>query len=122
MGLGDNPFSGGSLGGDVAALVSTLKGIVTNLSNLNLTIQTVIPRISGSFTLSAATTTIITQASIAANSIVLLTPTNATAALIVRSNGLFHSSNTPGASFTLSTQLNSAVAGGTFEYVVITPS
>lgn len=118
----DNPYSGSGVGGDLAALVSTLKGIVTNLSNLNTTLLTVIPRITGSFTLSAATTTIVTQASIAANSIVMLTPTNATAALIVRTNGLFHSTNTPGASFTLSTQVNSAVAGGTFEYTVTNPS
>ena len=143
-----NPsFGGGQLGGSLADLVSNVKNCVTNISALNtslqsatvaiqsstLTIQTAIfnvataimstfPRINGTFTFSAATTTVVSQGSIAANSIVEWSPTNATAALIVRTNGVFHLSNQPTTSFTMSTQVNSAPSGGTFNYIVINPS
>lgn len=142
-----NPAFGGQLGGGLADLVSNVKNCVTNLSALNSTVQTSVallqtttlalqtavlsigtaimstfPRINGSFTFSAATTTVVSQGSIAANSIVVPFATNATAALIVRTNGLFHLSNQPTTSFTMSTQVNSAPSGGTFNYIVINPS
>jgi hypothetical protein len=119
--MADNPAPMG-LGGNLSDLISTIKGAVQNLSALNTTLQNAFPRISGSFTLSAATTTVVTQNAISATSLVFLTPTNGTAGLILRTNGLFHSANTPGASFTLSTQAGSATTGGTFEYFVINPS
>lgn len=110
------------LGGSLVDLVSTIKGAVQNLAALNTTLGNAFPRISGSFTLSAATTTVVTQTGISATSEVFWSPTNATAALILRTNGLFHAANTPGASFSLSTQAGSATTGGTFEYFVINPS
>lgn len=116
------PFSGGNLGGGQQDIVNKLQSIATNLSTLNTSFQAAFPRITGSFTLSAATTTVVTQPAIGAQSIISLTPTNATAAFIQRTNGLFHSANAPGASFSVSTQAGSAVAGGTFEYIVINPS
>jgi hypothetical protein len=110
------------LGGNLADVVSTMKGAVTNLAALNSTLIAAFPRISGSFTLSAATTTLVTQSAISASSLVFWSPTNGTAALILRTNGLFHSANTPGSSFSLATQAGSATSGGTFEYFVINPS
>ena len=114
--------TGPQLGGSLTDVVSTMQGSVRNLSAINQTLSNLLPRIVGSFTLTAATATVVTQPSIAANSYVIPFPTNATAALIVRTNGLFVSTLTPGASFTLSTQAGSATSGGTFQYIVINPS
>lgn len=118
-----NPFmSGGPMGGGLADLVSTIKGAVTNLGRLISAVENAFPRVNGTFTLSAATTTVVTQAAIAANGIVLWSPTNATAALIERTNGLYHSLTTSGVGFSMSTQAGSATAGGTFSYVILNPS
>ena len=103
-------------------LQSTSLALTTAVFNVATAIISSFPRINGSFTFSAATTTVVSQGSIAANSIVVPFATNATAALIVRSNGLFHLSNQPTTSFTMSTQVNSAPSGGTFNYIVINPS
>lgn len=148
------PFGmGGQLGGGVADLVSTVKGGVQNLSEINQTLNgladstailaainttliaaytallaintailTTFPRINGTFTLSAATTTNVAEVRLAANAIVIPFATNATAALIVRTNGLFHSASTSGVGFTVSTQSGSATSGGTFEYIAFNPS
>lgn len=107
-----------------ADLNNTNKGGVTNLSLIYQVLLSTFPRINGTFSLSAATTTIVTQPAISASSIVAFFPTNGTAALIERTNGLFHnqSANVAGASFTMSTQAGSATAGGTFSYYVINPS
>lgn len=116
--------SGGMLGGGLSDLVNTAKGVVQNLSALNATLQNAFPRINGTFTLSAATATVITQPSIATNGIVLWAANNTTAALIERTNGLFQvaGSTVAGTSFTMSTQSGSAVAGGVWSYIVINPS
>lgn len=113
--------SQGMLGAGFADLVSTLKGGVTNLSLMAQAFSAAFPRITGSFTLSAATATVVTEPKVVASSIVQWFPTNGTAALIVRTNGLFHQTNTAGATFTMSTQSGSAIAGGTFNYVVLNP-
>lgn len=113
----DNP----GLGGGLSDLNNTNKGGVTNLAAINQTLQAIFPRVNGTFTLAAATTTNVTQPNIVALSQVFFTPTNAAAALVMRTNGLFHATNTAGASFTLSTQAGSATAGATFEYFVINP-
>lgn len=117
----DNGIGPAGFGASIADLVSTIKGAVQNLSALNQTLSAAFPRATGTVTLSAATTTLVTQTAIIAGSIVSFVPTNATAALILRTNGLYHSSNVVGASFTLTTQVGSATAGGTFEYYVVNP-
>lgn len=110
----------GTMGG-LSDLNSTNKGGVTNLAAINATLQAIFPRVNGTFTLAAATTTNVTQPNIVALSQVYFAPTNATAALIMRTNGLFVASNTAGTGFALSTQSGSATAGGTFSYFVINP-
>lgn len=104
--------------------VSTLKGVVTNLSQLIQTIVALFPRVSGSFTLTAAPTTTVTQPGIKANSIVTLTPSNAAAATLMGSaKALYVSLLTAGASFTVSTANGTSAAGTeTFSYTVINPS
>lgn len=123
-----NPMGfGGSMtdmgfGGSLNDLVSTIKGAVQNLSQINTTLQNTFPRINGTFTLSAGTTTVVTQSSIAASGIPLLMATNATAALTVRTAGLYVSAVTAGASFSVSTQNGTAVGTETFKYIVVNPS
>ncbi len=79
--------------------------------------------VSGTFTLSNATTTVVTQTAVKANSVLTgLTPTNATAALTQRTAGIYHSANTVGASFSVSTQSGSATGTETFEYTLFTPT
>lgn len=109
------------LGGGLSDLNSTNKNGVLNLSAINQTLQAIFPRVNGSFTLAAATTTNVTQPNIIALSQVFWAPTNATGALIMRTNGLYLAASTAGTGFTLSTQSGSATAGGTFSYFVINP-
>lgn len=107
-------------GGDASAVNSNLQNIARQLG---LWVQAFNGRIvSGSFTCTNATTTTVTQTAIKANSVVSLTPSNATAALLQRAQGIFHSTNTPGASFAVSTQSGTAAGTETFEYTVFTPS
>ena len=103
-------------------LASIQKGGVTNLAQIATVLGQVFPRIVGTFTLAAATTTVVTQPATAANSVVLLTPTNGTAALTARTLGLFQSANTPGASFSISTQGGAAAGTETFSYIMVNPS
>lgn len=118
----DNQQGNSGLGGGLGDLISTNKGGVQNLSLIAQILSSVFPRVFGSFTLSAATATIVTQPGItSASSIVFAFPANGTAALIVRTNGLFQSITTAGVGFTMSTQLGSATASGTFNYFVINP-
>jgi hypothetical protein len=78
--------------------------------------------VGGTFTLTAATTTVVAQTAVKANSVLALTPTNATAALTQRSAGLYHSANAVGASFSVSTQSGTAFGTETFEYILFTPT
>lgn len=103
-------------------VVSNLKNVVTNVAQLGQTLGSTFPRITGTFTLAAATTSIIAQPSVSATSKVFFTPTNGTAALTQRTAGLYHSANNPGASFSISTQSGQAIGTETFEYFVINPS
>lgn len=118
----DDNMPNQGVGGGLSDLVSTIKGAVQNLSQLNTTLQNAFPRINGTFTLSAGTTTIVTQPSIGASGIPLITATNATAALTVRTAGLFVSAMTAGVGFSLSTQSGTAQGTETFKYVVVNPS
>lgn len=105
-------------------LVSNLKNGVTNLGQLIIALQSVFPRVAGSFTLTAAATTTVTQAAIAANSLVFVMAANAPAASLMGSaKSLYVSALTPGASFAVTTASGAAAAGTeTFFYFVISPA
>lgn len=120
--MADTPFAMPGLGAGISDLVSTIKGAVQNLSQINQTLQDALPRITGTFTLSAGTTTVVTQTAIAANGIVHWDATNATAALTVRTAGLYLSAVTSGASFSVSTQSGTAAGTETFNYIAINPA
>jgi hypothetical protein len=112
-------------------LVTTLQGIIrqitagnTQLATLTAAILSVFPRITGSFTLAAAATTVVAQTGVNATSKILLSPTNAAAATLMGSTkSLYISAKTVGASFTVATASGVAAAGTeTFDYVIVNPS
>ena len=79
---------------------------------------------TGTFTCAASATTTVTNTSVAANSIILLTPTNAAAATLMSgATALYLSARTAGTSFAFSTA-NAAAAAGTeaFQFLIVNPS
>lgn len=76
----------------------------------------------GTLTLSNATTTVVMQPSVAANSFISLTATNALAASTQLTNGLFVSAYSAGVGFSVSTQNGSSAGTETFSYIVWNPS
>ena len=126
---------------------STLKGIVTNISNEAAQIQAlgtavvagnvnlvaaiaavataiiaVFPQAMGSFTLANATTTIVNQAGIKAGGIPLWVPANLTAALTVLNHGLYLSVVTAGSGFVVSTATGVASGTEVFDYAIVNPA
>ena len=91
------------------------------------TIATIFPRVSavafGTFTLGAAATTVVSETTTQANSVVLPFPTNASAGTLQGSNkSLYVSARTANTSFTVATASGAAAAGTeTFAYVILTP-
>lgn len=124
MSMMDNSGAQGSIVAKVVDLVSSLKNVVTNLAHINSTLSAIFPRVTGSFTLTAAATTVVTQTAIKANSIVILTATNASAGTLMGSaKSLYISALAAGASFTVATASGVAAAGTeTFNYAVVNPS
>ncbi len=108
---------------DLTDLNSTLKGVVQNLSQAVIALQAAFPRINGTFILTAsATASLVAQPAISASSIVDWTPTNSAAALLLRSQGLYLSARTAGASFVVSTQTGTPTGTEAFSYIVVNPS
>lgn len=108
-------------------LPSDTEGKLRNqvLSLLVKTLQSLLPRITGTFTLAAAATTTVPQPAILASSVVSIAPTNAAAAALMagaKSAYWDPASNIAGASFAVKTADGSAPAGTeTFSYFVINP-
>ena len=111
--------SGSGGGFPLNDLITVEQGIARNLGLIAQTLSSVFPRVYGSFTLTAgATTTPVAVPSIRANAFPEWVATNATAALTVRTQGLYLSSITAGVGFAVSTQTSVAVGTETFNYVV----
>ena len=111
----------------LSELVSAIKLANQNLSaaivQLNATLGLVLPRVFGSFTLAAAATTTVTNSKVAANSIIVLMPTNAAAGTLMGSaKSLYISARSAGVSFTVATAAGTNAAGSeTFDYQIINP-
>lgn len=105
----------------VTDVVTQLQGIVRQLTAL---VQAINGRaIFGTFTMPAAATATITQPGVKATSVVILTPTNASAATLMGASTSLYYTITAGASFTVSTASGANAAGTeTFSYVVQTPT
>lgn len=111
-----------SLSDIYTVLTSGVKGI----NNLVLALQSTFPRVTtltiGSFTMPAATSSVIANPLVAANSLVVLMPTNAAAGtLMAGANSLYISARTANVSFTVATAGGGAAAGTeTFTYQILT--
>lgn len=103
-------------------------GVILNqqLGNLINTLQNLLPftGATGTFTCSAASSTTVANTSVAANSMIFITPTNAAAGtLMAGATSLYLSARTAGTSFAFSTANAGAAAGTeTFLYLIINPS
>ena len=118
-----NPYMGAqSQSAGVTDVVTQLQNIVRQLTAL---VQAITGRVTfGSFTLSAAATTTITQPAVQSNSNIVPFPSNAAAATLMGSTkALSVSAKTAGTSFTVATASGVAAAGTeTFTYIVSTPT
>lgn len=118
-----NPWaSPSSSGAGTTDAVTQLQAIVRQLTALVAAIN---GRITyGTFTLAAAASTTINQSAVKANSQIVWTPTNASAATLEGSaKALYVSAIVPGTSFTVSTaNASNAVGTETFSYTVQTPT
>lgn len=97
-----------------AAIAAAAASIVTAL-------QATFPRVTGNFTLSAATTKVVTETHTTASSVIMIMPTNASAATLMGSSkSLYISALSAGASFTVHTGDNTnAASGETFNYIMV---
>lgn len=105
----------------VTDVVAQLQGIVRQLTAL---VQAINGRnLFGTFTMPAASSLTINQTTIKSNSVVTLTPTNASAATLMGSAKALYYTISAGTSFTVFTA-NAASAAGTetFSYVIETPT
>jgi len=78
---------------------------------------------TGSFTLAAAATKTVTDTNVTANCVILLVPTNASAATLMSgAKSLYISTKTAGASFAVATaDGNNAAGTETFDYIIYAP-
>lgn len=117
--MSSGPGQGTAGGTDI---VTQLQGIVRQLSAW---VQAFQGRITyGSFTLSAAVSTVVPNTAVASNSQIALSATNAAAATLMGSaKSLYTSAVSPGVSFTVATANGVAAVGTeTFNYSIQTPS
>lgn len=115
----EEPSSGGGSGN--ADVVIQLQGIIQQLSAL---VGVFGGRFAfGTFTMSAAATTVIQNTGVSGNSAIVFIPTNAAAGTLMGSNkSLYISAISAGTSFTVATASGVAAAGTeTFTYYAITP-
>ena len=97
--------------------------MIVAINGLRDAILATFPRVTGTFTLSAAASTVVANTSVTSTSIISLTPLNAAAATqMAGTNSLYVSARTSGASFTLSTALGGAAdATAQFQYLLVVP-
>lgn len=78
--------------------------------------------IAGTFTLTAGTTTVVSDPNTTSNSVIALNPSNGTAAATVKTAGLYVAAYTAGVGFSVSTQSGTAAGTETFRYTLFNPS
>lgn len=98
--------------------------MIVAINGLRDAILATFPRVTGTFTLSAAASTVVPNTSVTSTSIIQWTPTNAAAAtLLSGANNLYLSARTSGASFTVTTAAGGSAAGTeTFNFSLSNPS
>ncbi len=78
--------------------------------------------VSGSFTLTGGTTTVVSQSSVTANSVIVFSPTNSSAVLTQNAGGLYISARTAASTFSVSTRSGTTLGSETFNYTLFNPS
>lgn len=121
---GAPPPQGGGFGGMASQILTTLQNGVVAINQLATNLLNVWPRVTGTFTLAAAASTTVAQPAVKATSVVVFTPTNASAATLMGSaKALYVSAIVPGASFTVSTASGGNAAGTeVVQYAIFNPS
>ena len=109
----------------IGDLVQVAQGISQTLGKINQQLQALSRLSSGTFTMAAAATKVVSDANVAANSIITLTPTNAAAGTLQQSTEALYvptASISPGVSFTVATSDGGSAAGTeAFSYLIYTP-
>lgn len=120
------PDDNGLSGRDLAQLLTVMRNGNQLMSLLISTLQDLLPRTMGSFTMAAATSKTVTEPAIKSDSKVFIFQTNAAGGTLqAGANALYHdaASNVAGTSFTVKTSGGGAAAGTeTFNYFVINPA
>ncbi len=123
---GAPPPQGGGFGNTASQVLTILQQGVVAINQLATNLLNTWPRITGTFTLAAAASTVVTQPGVKATSVVVLTPTNAAAGTVMGSAKALYvpvASYVPGTSFTVFTASGGNAAGTeTFSYAVFNPS
>lgn len=111
-------------GTGLADIATALTNANKNSAALMEALQAIFPRVSGTFTMAAAATLIVTQPEVTATSIIVWTPTNAAAGTLQGSaKCLYLSARTAGASFTVATASGgNAVGTEVYQYFLWNPS
>jgi hypothetical protein len=115
---------GNSLNKNIASLIQALiANNTTNAASIVSALQAGLPVITGTFTCANNTNTVVTETRAAANSIIMIMPTNAAAGTLQASGeAVYLSARTAGASFTVKTAAGGAAAGTeTFQYLMVNP-
>lgn len=111
-------------GASIGDVVVALNNANRNSSLLVQTMSSILPRIMGTFTLSAAANTTVTQPAVKANSVLQWWPNNSSAATLVGSTkNIYPSAISAGSYFIMSTANGTAAAGTeTFQYTIVNPA
>jgi hypothetical protein len=111
-------------GASISDIVAALNAMSRNSSLLSQTMSAVLPRVTGSFTLSGSANTTVSQVAVAANSVISWIPTNSAAGTVVGSAAsIFQSALNAGSGFVVTTANGAATgAGATFTYWIWNPS
>jgi hypothetical protein len=109
------------MAGSPSDILTALQNGVQAIQALNKTLQSENPFTLGTFTMSAAGSTVVSNPAVTAGSGIFLQATNATAATLVGSNkSPYVSATTAGVSFTVTTANGTAAAGSeTFDYLIV---
>ena len=110
------------LGTALATIAAGTPTIVTAINAITTAILNVFPQAMGSFTLANATTTTISQTGLKSGGFPLWVPANLTAALTVLNHGLYLSVVTAGSGFVVSTATGIATGTEVFDYAIVNPA
>lgn len=117
--VGDN--SGATGGAGLGEIATRLQGSNQLMGELIKVMRALFPRATGSFTMAAAASKVITDASVTSSSVVVLVPSNAAAAVLQGTTEHLYPTSSAG-SFTVATGAGTNAAGTeTFKYLVFNP-